>query len=283
MEKKLKIWLAAVSCLVLVLLVIVIATAATHDGNDGSNGQPAAVGQSAVERTTKAAVPKTENPPIPIELSVLSEEGYNSIYSKKIVEVKGKVTRFYNTDRYGFRIQLGDLGESNITCYFSDPNEIAKLAELYENSHVIIIGRYDPKSLYHCTVEMEDGTEIELTTGAPPIKDGICEITVEEFKAMERDLDLGRNDIRADVLLQEAKIKITAKVIRKWHTNRRILRDNAVICIGNYAQDIECYVGSWSAFDSISEGDTVTVLGDFKFYRDGSVLNSAIITKTKPQ
>jgi hypothetical protein len=256
-NKRHKAWLAVLTGIAVLLLILLIATNLPDEGGNAPTGQRPAV-QAPARRTTTQA---TTVAPIPVELSELTGNA-NPLYLDKVVQVEGEVTRIAKLLDYYVKLE-GDI-KGYIKCFFSDPHELAKIAELKDGfikdgDQVIVTGKYDEYyalgALRNCTVELADGTAIELTP-MPPIKNGVCVLTMEEFVA----LDFGRNFIRRDILLGNAQVQITARVIRKAGIHYHYLSDSYRITIGDDTH--ETWFGvSGRDFQEISEGDTITVVG----------------------
>ena len=225
-------------------------------GNTGSTGGTAA-GQSTAAQTTTATPD-----PIPVTFSdIFESEESRAFYNGKAVEVKGSVDDFFGAsypDIY-FRMR-DDSVEGVVKCHFTDPAEIAKVAELHLNDNVIVTGKWGKVNsfggLQNCSVRLADGKEIELTA-VPPIQDGVCVLTVEEFLA----LDFARNEIRAEALLGDAKVQITAEVRTQYRTNRLLIRDDFFVYIGTTKeQQIRC-VTNYDDYMDVSGGDIVVAIG----------------------
>ena len=186
-----------------------------------------------------------------------------------MVEVEAYISDFSDTSQ-GPLIRLTKSGNGiSAYCYFSDPAESAKAAELIKGDRVIITGRYVGGTYgieyQECSIRRADGKAIELTK-LPPIENGICVLTVEEYLA----LDLARNGIRGEVLLQGGKAQITAKVAEKKIVYHRIISDWLYFYIGTDRQKIRCCL-SYDDYLSASEGDMVTVVG-----KPSSVMNDEL-------
>ena len=147
--------------------------------------------------------------------------------------------------------------EGVVECHFTDPAEIAKIAELEKGNSVVVIGTYiRRRGLRDCSVRLANGQEIEPAV-VPPIQDGVCVLTVEEYLA----LDFARNEIRGEVLLGDAKVQITAEVRTQYRTNRLLIRDDFFVYIGTTKeQQIRC-VTNYDDYMDVSGGDIVVAIG----------------------
>ena len=251
----------------------------TDESRSISRAQSEASREQAAKTTTARSVTTTKavatgttkkpEPPKPAptaadgtieDFAELAKEEANSLYIGKVIELKGSA--YYFSTISGTHIELRDRNRERLDCYFSDTDEIAKVAELYKDSQVIITGKYVANGSYgaklqDCKVRLANGKKIELTK-VPPSKNGVCELTIEAFK----DLDLKRNGIREYVFFKGVKIKVTAKVVGKFRTYHSIINDSYYIKIGSGEHTIVCRTESYSKYESLNEGDTVTVVGD---------------------
>ena len=263
-------------------------------GSTGEGGVRPALWVRLDNAEAKKIEPSTAPQPngdgaIPVALYKLQGSEFNPLYAEKIVEVKGQVKRFYSSNSAGFYIELQGETDAKINCYFTDPGEIAKVAELYEDSTVIVSGRYtggkydtSDKVLRECKIRMADGQEIKPAV-LPPIQGGVYVLTVDEYIA----LDVARNKVRGAALFGGAKVSITAKVTGYLYNMHRLLTflDEIAIYVGRTGQTVGCHLSEneyFSYTEKFKKDDMVTMIGEPSEY-DSAFLKNCTITKAAAQ
>jgi len=202
-------------------------------------------------------------------------------YAGKTVKIQGKIGGSHRSNSHGIYVESESNGNIEIKCCFADPKEIEKVIELYNGSLVVVTGQFvsagEKGELRGCKVELANGRKI-VPTKAPEIKGGTCALTAQEFI----ELELGRNSIRADVLLKGAKVQVTGRVTRKFKTNHWVINDSYYIEIGGA---IVCRTLSAGDYEYFNPGDTVTVIGDYgtpAFSRFSCDIHDSVFLKAEP-
>lgn len=250
-----------------IIIVAMLCVAALLLGVGGCTYEIDLTGTQATQTTATTARTTTVEPTIAVKIEDITKD-----HIGKQIELNGEATAFW-AGSSEIRITLHDGSEAGIYCYFTDPAELEKAAELNINDNIIIAGTYGD-GLRGCSIRLASGSEIEVTP-VPPIKDGICELTVEEYLA----LDVARNHIRGGVLFGDAKAQITGKVTKvgvsefflflKWWTNYYIY-------IGDKIQFVDCGL-SYNDYMTVSKGDIVTIQGVPGIVTNNELRNCKII------